>query len=201
MSDADTCPAGSYFHRTGGGEGVEEGKVCIPCQPGTYQPQPNSWSCLECKRGTYSTGVAVVSAWGCKNCPSGKYAVNSSFCRDCPVFTTSPQGAFSSMECKSKAGYYSPKGGEGVECPANHFCPSGTNKPSRCPHGMSSKRGSSGCLPVWKDIRVYNWVFASVWITLFLLSLGWLGFHQSNEAAKNSSIPKEHEEIMIKVVR
>jgi hypothetical protein len=162
-----SCPQGSYYNG-------DPGKLeCISCPPGTYQPLPDTSYCLECKQGTYSTGVGMKSPWDCRNCPSGTYAVNTSWCNACPPFTTSPQGAFRVTECRAKPGYYAEIGQKGFPCPEKTFCPSGATVPNRCPYGTTSTSMSTECHLIWKDLRLYNLVFGCMWVFLFFVSMGW----------------------------
>lgn len=185
-TQGEKCLPGSYQdYKTHG---------CRFCPTGTYQPLADASYCLECRQGTYSTGMGMKSPWDCKNCASGTYAVNTSLCKQCPQFTTSPQGSFKIKECRAKGGYYAALGQQGWPCPENSFCPPGTTTPTPCPYGTASTSKSVECSPVWKELRLYNWVFGGVWICLFFVSIGWSTWHTTNSYEQ-----KSRGEIQIKI--
>ena len=183
------CGTGSYWNY--------HTNSCSFCSSGTYQPSTDASSCLDCKKGTFSTGIGMKSSRDCKNCASGTYGVNTSYCAPCPHFATSPQGSFKNTECRAKSGYYAALGQHGVPCPANTFCPMGTTNPTHCPYGTESMPKSRECHQIWKELHTYNTIFGCGWVSLLLLSVGWLTFHSNKHA--HDSIP--HAEIQIKIAR
>ena len=180
------CPEGTYIGR-------DHDQGCVKCPAGTYQPLRESTYCVECKRWTYSTGIVVSSPSDCKNCASGTYSINASACAPCPPFTISPQGAFRVTECRSKPGYYSEPGRNGLECPVNHFCPAGTSTPARCPSGKFSRPLSHECKPIWKHWGAYNWVLWGAWCSVCFLNVSWFTLNTSKHP------PQLRGEIQIKI--
>ena len=165
------CPAGSFMER--------DSQDCVACPAGTYQSFPNvAGGCWECNRGTFSTGIGMISSQTCKNCASGTYAINSSACGPCPDHTMSPQGAVRVQECRSRAGYYSKEGGKGIACPHNHFCPAGTTRPAKCPSGTTSQALQSECQPVWWVAVRGNGLFGGILLSLSFLFMSFWFLHK-----------------------
>ena len=155
-----TCPPGTYLSESIG--------RCMWCEAGTYQTDYGSASCITCKRGMVSQESAASSPSACRNCNVGSYALNSTTCAPCPLNTISPAGAVDILECTSIKGHYSTPRGVGVECPANFYCVQGTTAPTPCPDGTISLPGAWGCTPGVRSVILFDWVFGSVWIILFL---------------------------------
>jgi Tyrosine-protein kinase ephrin type A/B receptor-like len=165
------CPPGTYMS--------EDRGECQWCEAGSYQPESGAMGCISCKKGMVSQEPAATSSRVCRNCPRGTYAINSSVCEGCPLNTISPAGAVDILECTSEKGHFSMAGRIGVECPANFYCVQGTTTPTPCPDGTISQPRSTQCTPGVRAVILYDWIFGSAWIILFLSGVLALGVYKN----------------------
>ncbi|KAG7455700.1 SCO-spondin-like isoform X1, partial [Solea senegalensis] len=126
-----------------------EGTTGGRCSAGFYCPQGTSYM-VPCPAGTFSSVQGAVSIEACQPCLSGHYCAKvglSSPCGLCnPGFyctegsmTATPRGnitvsgdltAPAPLPANSVVGQF-----HGDVCPAGHYCPRGSAKPSPCPPG------------------------------------------------------------------
>jgi len=163
------CPQGTY---------VDPGGRCSWCREGTFQDEVGARKCKECRPGTVSREIAAVSPMVCKNCPAGTYAASLSTCLQCPMNTNSPPGAVTIRECLPHPGYYGQPGGVAIACAANFYCVEGTSVPTPCPPGMTAAPAASACAPGVENVVLFDWVFALVWVALFLSGAIWMGAYK-----------------------
>ncbi|XP_074535628.1 uncharacterized protein LOC141797844 [Halichoeres trimaculatus] len=170
-SGCELCPPGRYCSSSGlaaptglcspgylcihGSESAqpEEGPTGGRCSPGSYCPQGTSYM-VPCPAGTFSSINGAVSKEVCQPCLTGHYCAGiglsapSGLCK--PGFyctqgsntatprvtgdTTSP----SPLPDDSTQGQF-----HGDVCPAGHYCPEGSAKPSPCPPGTFSGRSAA----------------------------------------------------------
>jgi hypothetical protein len=163
------CPQGTYS---------DPGGRCSWCREGTFQDETGAKQCKECRPGTISKEIAATSVVVCKNCPSGAYATSLSSCDPCPMNTISPAGATSIKECSSLPGYYGQPGTLATSCPARYYCVAGTFVPTPCPPGTTAAACASECAPGVENVVLFDWVFASMWVALFLSGAIWMGAYK-----------------------
>ncbi len=125
------CPDGSYK-----AEGIEG---CTPCGGG-YVSNETHTGCNLCDAGTYSgaasclpcTGTTYApfpGAWSCTDCTGGLPNETHTYCMPCAAGT---YRAYGESAC--------------TECPADAYCPDGTEVPVACASGYTSPAGSDSAL-------------------------------------------------------
>ncbi|KAM8904697.1 uncharacterized protein AB9W97_008232 isoform 6-T6 [Spinachia spinachia] len=125
----------------------EEGPTGGRCSAGSYCPQGTSYM-VPCPTGTFSSKDGAVSVKACRPCLPGHYCSEpglSSPSGPCnPGFyciegsaTSTPIGNTSgdSTSPSPLPGDSTPGQFTGSVCPAGHYCPKGSAKPSPCPPG------------------------------------------------------------------
>lgn len=189
----NTCAQGTYWQYAS--------SMCLECAAGSYQSDTGKDFCIDCKAGKYSTNTGATSPQTCLNCAVGTYAINNSMCVNCPSNTISPSGAFELAECTPSQGYYSSEvGSAGMECPVNYYCVQGTTAPTPCPKGTISNARAIQCVPGVSTVILYDWIFGSVWISLFFCGIVALGLYKQVLGWFRSK-NKQMGVIQIKIVR
>ncbi|KAF3847745.1 hypothetical protein F7725_020773 [Dissostichus mawsoni] len=141
------CPPGRYCSSSGlaAPTGPEEGPTGGHCSPGSYCPQGTSLM-VPCPASTFSTVDGAVSIEVCQPCLPGHYCAEvglsspSGLCN--PGFycregsrTATPWGNYTGETTPTSPHSGNSTMGQfhGGVCPAGHYCPKGSAKPSPCP--------------------------------------------------------------------
>ncbi|OAF70388.1 hypothetical protein A3Q56_01860 [Intoshia linei] len=158
------CPTGHYC--------PSKSAQPIPCPPGTFQANVQSFQCVPCTEGYYCSESTTTPT----KCPPYNYCIKGSsspkLCEPGTYSLSSDSGLIDATKCKlcvigkycingritdnCSAGYYcvsknsSPTPDNvklpiiGSSCPFGYYCESGTIKPSVCPEGkVINKIGAS----------------------------------------------------------
>ena len=127
QSDCLTCPSGYFCDSTLSPVTSLENSLC---PAGSYCPEGTQYSIqFRCPPGTYSNATGLSEVSQCSLCSAGMY---------CPMFgQTSPNGpCHEGYYCLYGANSSTPdQGVMADECPAGHYCPTGTITPVECPRG------------------------------------------------------------------
>ena len=167
--EAETCQCCSGYERYLEGFSFKQWH-CRQCPPGNIQPSPSSspcytpqpcaagwkgWpgSCTECSMGSYSPWAGLQE---CPLCPSQintymyQDKTGQSACKECPQFSTSPDGSTAISDCKCNAGYTG--SGTCTACVAGKYkASSGSAACDDCVSGKSSPAAatsSSECFDI-----------------------------------------------------
>ena len=149
------------------------GNACPNCSQGAYATGVGLASCSLCGAGMYTPRAGATSPDDCQNCAEGTFGS----CRPCPSYTVAPPGAATERECLARAGYFGLPGRPAQPCPAGSFCVQGSNVPSPCPPGLSSRAASQACTltapaPISTGgLRALDWLIAASWFALAFLGV------------------------------
>ena len=126
---------------------------CSACIPGKYKDTDSMAACLQCPGGQYTAEIARTE---CQICPVRTYAPpNASFCRACPIHTTSQNSSDEVIDCKCNEGYTGPDGGLCAACPFDKYKNTTGSTPCiPCAAGKFSKQpglASTICLTCAED--------------------------------------------------
>ena len=151
------------------------GTGCPNCSQGAYSTGSGLAACAACPAGMYTPQPGATSPSACQNCGEGTFA-GPQECLPCPAFTVAPAGATGERECLARAGYFGLPGRRAQPCPAGSFCVQGSNVPSPCPPGLSSRAASQACAlaapePVASALRGLDWLVAASWFALAFLGV------------------------------
>ncbi|XP_026534414.1 neurogenic locus notch homolog protein 4-like [Notechis scutatus] len=164
------CPPGKYQDEVGQSlcKICPAGKFCDPSfqtrvprssrmtSPGVINPMdcPPGYYCLSgtktakqypCLAGTFSNQTSLSSFRECEPCPGGKFCAR-------PGLVTPSGPCLPGYYCVLKAWRPNPVQDEtGSLCPAGHFCPLSSNRPTPCPKGtflpLPGMLSQNACLP------------------------------------------------------
>ena len=152
----DLCPAGFYCLQSG---------VPVECEKGFYCPAGTGKDLRPCPRGTYGPERQYNSVLDCKPCPSGKYCpfqnatTHAGECNPghwCAygVDRVDPIGlnqTLNETESTNATCYDGKETGYGGRCPEGHYCPRGAEKPIPCSTGTYAPiQGLEACYPCLK---------------------------------------------------
>ncbi|XP_053729819.1 SCO-spondin isoform X1 [Synchiropus splendidus] len=196
ISGCEPCPPGSYcasFGLAAPTGACSPGYLCLlrslssqpgdgatggRCAAGWYCPQGTSYM-VPCPAGTFSSVAGAVNLEACQLCLPGHYCAEDGlsspsgpckpgfFCTvgsptATPLWNISVDGTCpSSNSGVPTLGRY-----HGDVCPAGHFCPGGSEKPSPCPPGtFQGKQGAESeedCRPCYPGFYCPSWAQTSV---------------------------------------
>ncbi|XP_075892173.1 uncharacterized protein LOC142895201 [Nelusetta ayraudi] len=187
-SACERCPPGRYCGSSGlaAPSGLcSPGYICIlgsasaqpvegptggRCSAGFYCPE-GTINMVPCPAGTFGSIDGAVSVEACRPCLPGYYCAEvglSSPSGPCtPGFYCTDGSRTASPRGNITAGTSSPEDQfHGGACPAGHYCPLGSAKPSPCPPGTFSGRSSAeseaGCEACYPGSYCPSWAQTSV---------------------------------------
>ena len=130
-----SCPNGTYSS-----EDIFTIDECLPCAPGTYQPQFGSSTCLDCPLGSFQPDIGKNN---CDLCSKGGYC-NSAQKGD-GGFTACPPGTFNDKLGQSDVTAC-------IECPPGRYSTeNGADSESAClpcPSGRSNNKSGELCFEI-----------------------------------------------------
>ena len=138
----------SYMAPSCGPGRFDDGAVCQPCQPGTFQDLDVATSCTPCAVGTFT---ATSGSASCQLCPEGRYVdqQGAAQCLSCPQGTSSSTTGSESCEMCAPGTFADQSGQRECQlCPEGTFAStSGANACVPCPQGTTSEPGATQCHP------------------------------------------------------
>lgn len=124
----------------------------VPCELGTYQPDPGQDTCKPCPSGKYCDELAIDSeVIKLKDCKKGYLCIEGAMTPSptdgvtgmiCAAGNYCPSGTIEMLPCTD--GTYEPREGSSAcqQCIAGYYCPSGSIYPTECPQGYYCPEGS-----------------------------------------------------------
>ncbi|XP_014845642.1 PREDICTED: uncharacterized protein LOC106919650 isoform X3 [Poecilia mexicana] len=191
-SDCEPCPPGRYCSSSGlatpsgfcspgylcvqGSLSAqpEEGPTGRRCSAGSYCPQSTSYM-VPCPAGTFSSIDGAVSIEACQPCLPGHYCAKpgaSSPSGPCNPGFYCREGSQAASPLRNMTGEVKSSArfdGDSVHgdvCPAGHYCPKGSAKPSPCPPGTflgrTAAHSEDDCEACQRGFYCPSWAQTSV---------------------------------------